>query len=159
MAGYGSDQGFADWAAASGYTVPSGTVAAARERGSVYIDATYGDRFTGEPASGVEQDRAWPRIGAEDRFGNAIGSASIPTRVVTASYHATLAELRKPGSMSVTVRPDRRVRRQKVEGIEREFFAAGGSGDVLDAMPVVTTIEGLLQPLLIFRNAPNVLVV
>jgi len=33
MPGYGTDSGFADYAAANGYEVPAGTVAAARLRG------------------------------------------------------------------------------------------------------------------------------
>ncbi|MCO6050848.1 hypothetical protein NGM99_13775 [Mesorhizobium sp. RP14(2022)] len=156
MAGYGSDEQFAAWAAAAGYTIPEGSVTAARQRGSDYVDGAYGARFPGTPTGGIEQERAWPRTGAS-AAGSAIGSDVIPARVVNASYQAALLELNAPGSLSVVADPSKRVRRQKVEGIEREFFEPGTDGPVTG--PVSTAIEGLLAPLLIPANAPAIMVV
>lgn len=81
MAGYGTEAGFTAWATEHVYTVPTGDVPAALQRGSAYIDGTYGDRFPGEPTDGIEQDRAWPRTDAEDKWGNAIADNAVPTRV------------------------------------------------------------------------------
>lgn len=121
MAGYGTNDGFTAYASAAGYTVPVGDIGAARQRGSTYIDGTYGDRFSGLPTDGVEQERAWPRTGAT-AYGSALAGDIIPLRVVNASYEAALLEVRTPGSLSVVTDPAKRVKRQKVDTIEREFF-------------------------------------
>src|ERR1700754_2341040 len=108
MNGYGTDEGFAAWALANGHTVPAAlTPAVARLRGSNYIDATYGQRFSGVPTGGVEQERAWPRTGAS-AYGNPIADTAVPGAVVNASYEAALLELKSPGSLSVIVTPGRR---------------------------------------------------
>jgi hypothetical protein len=149
MAGYGTNEGFTAYATAAGYSVPSGDIGAARQRGSAYIDGTFGQRFPGVPTGGIEQARAWPRTGAADIYGNAIAADAIPTRVINASYEAAFLELQKPGSLSVTIDPARRVKRQKVEGIEREFFEPWGSTDSFAPnAPVSSLIEGILAPLI-----------
>lgn len=149
MAGYGTDEAFAAWLTANGYTLPGGaaTPAVLRQRGSSYIDGTYGPRFSGTPAGGFAQERAWPRTGAY-AYGSAIGSDVVPDAVVQASYFAAYAEALSPGSLSVTVTPGRQVKRQKVDTIEREFFEAGGD-PVAAARPVITAVEGLLAPFLV----------
>ncbi|MER8532111.1 hypothetical protein NKH61_05205 [Mesorhizobium sp. M1005] len=160
MAGYGDDAGFTAYAAAAGYTVPAGTIAAARQRGSAYIDGTYGSRFPGQPTGGIAQEREWPRTGAT-AYGSALASDLIPQRVIDASYEAAYLELLKPGSLSISFDPSRKVKRQKVEGIEREFFEPSDSGNIFapDA-PVSTIIEGLLAPLIgPMYGLPDILVV
>jgi hypothetical protein len=150
MAGYGTDEAFEAWATAAGHTVPAGDVTAARQRGSIYIDALYGDRFTGTPKDGINQERAWPRTEAS-AFGSALASDLIPLRVEHATYEAALIELRAPGSLTIVTDPAKRVKRQKVDTIEREFFEpAKGSGS---AAPVSSAIEGLLAPLLVAEIA------
>lgn len=160
MAGYGDDAGFSAYAAAAGYTVPAGTISAARQRGSNYIDGTYGMRFPGVPTGGLAQERAWPRTGAT-AYGSTLASDLIPQRVIDASYEAAYLEMVKPGSLSISFDPSRKVKRQKVEGIEREFFAPGDNGNIFapDA-PVSTVIEGLLAPLIgPMYGLPDILVV
>ncbi|MER9829173.1 hypothetical protein NKJ51_12400 [Mesorhizobium sp. M0134] len=160
MAGYGDDAGFTAYAAAAGYTVPAGTIAAARQRGSAYIDGTYGMRFPGRPTGGLAQERAWPRTGATV-YGSTLASDLIPQRVIDASYEAAYLELVKPGSLSVSFDPSRKVKRQRVEGIEREFFEPSDSGNIFapDA-PISTIIEGLLAPLIgPASGLPDILVV
>ncbi|TPK59038.1 DnaT-like ssDNA-binding protein [Mesorhizobium sp. B2-5-1] len=148
MAGYGDDAGFTAYAAAAGYTVPAGTISAARQRGSAYIDGTYGMRFPGQPTGGIAQEREWPRTGAT-AFGAALASDLIPQRVIDASYEAAYLELKNTGSLSISFDPSKKVKRQKVDTIEREFFEPGDSGNIFapDA-PVSTIIEGLLAPLI-----------
>lgn len=150
MAGYGTDLGATDYWAAAGYTVPSGVnIPAARQRGSVYVDGTFGARFPGVPTAGANQDRAWPRTGAADIYGNAFAPDDIPQRVEAAAYEAAYIEAVKPGSLAVTFDPAKRVKRQKVDTIEREFFEPSKSGDIFAPnAPVSSVIEGILLPLI-----------
>lgn len=152
MPGYGSDLDFAAWAAGAGYAVPAGAVAAARQRGSAYIDGVYGARFPGIPTDGAEQEREWPRIGATDRYGNALDPAVVPMRVVYASYEAALLELASPGSLSVTTGGTigvAAVKREKVGPLETEYAVNDTAASGIAAAPVSSAIEGLLGPFLI----------
>jgi len=161
MAGYGDDSGFNTWLTSMGRVLPVGapSVAVLRERGSVYIDATYGPRFIGVPTAPVTQEREWPRMGASIHDVELADSA-IPIRVVTASYEAAWMEASSPGILSVIVNPNAMVKRNKVDVIEQEFFEPGlASGSAIMAS-LSSTIEGLLSPLLDpSSNYPMVLVV
>lgn len=163
MAGYGDDAGFNAWLSANGFTLPGGAPSAAvlRERGSAYLDGTYGARFSGYPAAGIAQENAWPRLGAY-AYGAAIPADVVPDAVVKAAYAAAWQEATSPGSLSVAVTPGRMIKRQKVEGaVEREFFEPGAGLSAVEASTVVlSSIEGLLQPFLTSANGyPAVLVV
>lgn len=160
MAGYGDDAGFTAYMTANGYTVPVGTIAAARARGSAYIDGAYADRFPGYPTGGVEQERAWPRTGAEDRYGNAIGASTIPTRVINASYEAALLELTAPGSLAAVQSEAEKVKRLKAGSVELEYADSAGLSAIAGAVPMSTRIEGLLNPLIgAATPLPGILVV
>ncbi|WP_295169714.1 DnaT-like ssDNA-binding protein [uncultured Brevundimonas sp.] len=156
MAGYGSDQRFADWMADNGYSTSGDgvlTVAQLRQRGSAYIDALYEPKFPGQRTGGLEQERAFPRTGAS-AYGQSIGADVIPLAVEHASYHAALQEAAKPGSLSISAVNSGALKRKKVDVIEKEYFQ--GSGDaVADNTLRLSAVEGLLAPL--FR-APEVAV-
>jgi hypothetical protein len=128
-------------------------------RGSDYIDGTYGARFAGTPTD-PDQINAWPRTGATV-YGSSIAGSVVPLRVIHASYEAALIELRKIGALTVLVDPAKKVKRQKVEGIEREFFEPGDSGNIFAPnSPTSTLIEGLLAPLVgPVAGLPSILVV
>jgi hypothetical protein len=158
MAGYGSDQGFTDYTAAAGYTVPSGTVAAARQRGSVYIDGTYGWRFPGVPTDGLAQDRAWPRTGAIDWYGAAIDPSLIPVCVINASYEAAYLEMTKPGSLSVISSSAKTVAKLKAGSVEIDYAGSAGA-TVASSVPFSTLIEGMLMPVTGPVNFASVLIV
>lgn len=160
MAGYGDDDGFTAYAAAAGYTVPTGTIAAARQRGSVFIDGLYGIRFTGTPTGGAAQEREWPRTGATDRYGNALPSDEVPVRVVNASYEAALLELQNPGSLSVVTSGTSLVKSERVEGVITVEYAVSENTNLMDkAAPFSTLIDGILAPLLQPAFLPAALVV
>lgn len=148
MAGYGTDVDLKSYWDEAGYTYASDApFGALRQRGSTYIDATYGERFPGEPTGGIDQERAWPRVwGNSLRFG--ASSTVIPQRVKSASYEAAYLEVTAPGSLAVTVDPAKRVKRQKIDTIEREFFQPGAPDFWAPNAPVSSVIEGLLAPLL-----------
>jgi hypothetical protein len=143
--------------AANGYTLPVGAPAPAvlRQRGSAYIDATYGARFKGVPTGGPDQDRAWPRTGATV-FGTMLATSVVPLTVINASYLAAWVEGQKAGSLSGGASNGTGVvKRQKVEGIEREFFEAKQQeGELYDPLApsgstkIIPDIDNALKPYL-----------
>lgn len=145
MAGYGSNETFAAWLTANGFTLPVGAPAPAvlRLRGSNYIDGAYGDRFLGEPTGGLLQPRAWPRMGVPG-----VPDNLVPDRVIEASYEAALQEAREPESLSVFGSAAQRVKRERVEGAVDVSYADDGGDLAADMTPVFTSIEGLLKPFL-----------
>lgn len=151
MPGYGDDAGFASWLAGAGYVLPGTAPAPAvlRQRGSDYLDATYGPRLQcSAPTGGIDQERAWPRTGHMVN-GQAVDTDAIPSAWVRASYRAAWLEASSPGSLSSVINPNQRVKRQKVDVIEREFFDAGateagtGGSAIIDA-----EIDGMVGPIL-----------
>lgn len=160
MAGYGDDTAFAAWLAANGYTLPAGSASAAvlRNRGSIYIDATYGQRFSGAPTGGFAQERAWPRTGAT-AYGTDIGTSVIPNAVVQASYAAAWQEASSPGSLSASGSAASLVKREKVDGaVEVEYQASSGAFSAEALRLVLTEVDGMLAPFL-RAMFPSVLVV
>ncbi len=161
MAGYGTDQGLTDWLAANGYSLPEGAPSAAvlRERGSAYIDATYGPRFRGQPTEGVAQERAWPRTGASV-YGSALASTVIPVAVVNAAYRAAHQVAIAPASLTAISSSAGVVKREKVDGaVEVEYFEAKqAEGQPYDplmpsaATPSIAEIDGMLAPYLAFAT-------
>lgn len=127
MAAYGTDEGFAAWLNQQGHVLPAGAPSPAvlRARGSAYVDA-YEALWTGLRTGGVSQDRAWPRTGATVRCVEAIAPDAIPIAVINAAYRAAWLEAATPGVLAGPVTtPGARVKRQKVDTIEREFFDDG----------------------------------
>lgn len=162
MAGYGDDSAFAAWLTENGYTLPDGSPAAAvlRNRGSVYVDGTYGPRFSGAPTGGFAQERQWPRTGAT-AYGQAIGDTVIPSAVIEASYAAAWQEASSPGSLSASGSEASRVKRERVEGaVEVEYQSSSGEFSASSMVTLLTAVEGLLTPFLIpAKGIPDILVV
>lgn len=146
---YGTDSDFALYATATGRTataaVPPDSVAAARLRASMFIDAYYGPRFSGVRTNGRDQDRAWPRTGAYDSEGIAILEDEVPIEVENATYEATLQELSSPGSLQPVVTSGQVIKKASVEGAVSVEFANVG---VDDQAPTLTILDGILAPLL-----------
>lgn len=131
---YGTDQGFQDWLTANGYALPVGAPSPAvlRLRGSTYLDATYEPLWTGTRAD-YDQDLGWPRHGAVIDCSLPIPNNVVPKAVVNAAYRAAYLEGTTSGILNGTaVRVGERVKRKKVDVIEKEFFddgtASAGSG-------------------------------
>jgi hypothetical protein len=154
MAGYGDDDGFTAWLAVNGYTLPASSPApeVLRQRGSSYIDAVYGPRFTGYPTGGYQQERQWPRTNAS-AYGEPIPVDEIPTPVIESSYYAAAQEGLSTGSLSSSTSKSGLVKRERVEGaVEVEYFES--SGDALYAgTPRFGYIEGLLAPFMLTHSA------
>lgn len=155
---YGDDAGLDAFLTLNGLTwpaIPPGiSKGAGRQRGSSYIDGVYGERFPGYPTDGIEQEDAWPRTDAT-AYRTAIATDAIPARVVTASYWAAYYAATRTGGLGAAFVPGQAIKREKVEGLEVEYFeAADGSGMV--GVPLFPEIEGLLAPLLIDEAAASV---
>ena len=149
MAGYGSDEGFTEWAAENGYSTSTGdlTVAQLRQRASDYLDGLYGARFRGEPAGGIDQERAWPRVIAL-AWKTPVAADVIPRNVIIASYHAAIQEALKPDSLSISAANSGALKRKKIDTIEKEYFEGSGNA-VTDNTIRLSAVEGLLAPFLI----------
>lgn len=159
MAGYGTDQGFQDWAAENGYVLPDGAVSATlRQKGAVYVDGTYGSQFPGVRAGGYDQDRAWPRKGAVLASGETVPADKVPTAIIHASYEAAVQEALSPGSLSAIGSGVDRIKREKVGPLETEYQDAGDVTDAAALIPIITTIEGMIAPFLM-RPLPAIMVV
>lgn len=159
MAGYGDDQGFQEWTVENGYDLPEGAVPAmVRQKGAVYVDGTYGDRFPGVRAGGYDQDRAWPRKGAVLASGETVPADKVPTPIIHASYEAAVQEALNPGSLSVIGSGVDRIKREKVGPLETEYQDAGDVKDAAALIPIITTIEGMIAPFLM-RPLPAIMVV
>ncbi len=153
MAGYGTNEEFEAWLTAHGFILPETAPEPAilRQRGSDYVDGTYGGSLPGEPAGGIDQERAWPRIGAT-AFRKPIADDATPLRWVHASYHAAYHEALNPGSLLVSGTAAGAVKRRKVDVIEIEFFEGSGN-TAADATVRISAVEGLVAPFLIHGSA------
>lgn len=146
MAGYGTPSGFQAWLDARGYVLPDGSPdpAILLQRASDYVDAVYGERFTGSPVD-VTQERAWPRQNAVV-YGQILLSSVVPTAIEQATYRAAYAEAQSPGLLSpVTAASKSGIKREKAEGFEREYFESRSA--VL--APLFSEVEGLLARFLV----------
>src|SRR5690606_14997513 len=82
-------------------------------------------------------------------IGSALETDVIPDRVVKASYRAAYNAATNPSVLSVVVDPNRIVKRQKVDSIEREFFEPSEVTGAGVTASLSSDIEGLLAPLLV----------
>jgi len=143
---YGDDAGFETWLETMGYELPSDAPdpAILRARGSLYVDG-YERYWTGQRTGGVMQEEAWPRTGATINCTTAIPDDVIPPAVVTASYRAAWLEAETPGVLIGSAgAAGSRIKRQKVDTIEREFFDDGKNGVGSGPSFIDSQIDGLL---------------
>lgn len=153
MAFYGTEQGFTDWLAAQGLTLPpdAPSPAVLMQIGSSYVDAAYGYKLTcSQKTGGWEQELEFPRTGHYVN-GKLLPSTLIPTAWVHASYRAAYLNATTPGWSTAQVTPGRITRRERVDTVEREFFdqsQAGGGADSAPGFPSDAIINGLVLPFL-----------
>lgn len=149
MSSYGSDEGFLEWLSSQGLTLPPDAPSAdvLRQLGSAYVDSAYEYRLQcSRRAGGFEQENAWPRVGHRVN-GQSVPSDLIPQAWVYASYRAAFLNAQTPGWSTDQVTPGRITKREKVDVIEREFFAAdqaGGGADSAPGFPSDAMINGLV---------------
>jgi len=147
---YGTDQGFTEWLAAQGLTLPETApdVAVLRALGSNYIDAAYEWRLACSSRSGgFSQELAWPRTGHRVN-GQSVPNDLIPQAWINASYRAGYLNAVTPGWSTASVNAARQTKREKVDTIEREFFAAADAAgtDAAAGMPSDSIINGMVLP-------------
>lgn len=112
----------------------------ALRRGTTWLDGTYGQRFTGEPAS-VEQALEWPRKNAVWR-GSRVPSDVVPQKVKNALCEAAWRELSTPGSLSPDYVPAEAIKQEQVGDLSVTYQDSTGRAE--DALPVVSIIDGIL---------------
>ena len=144
---YGSDSDFQAWLTAQGLTLPVGAnLTALRTIGSAYVDGAYEHRLScSRRAGGYAQDLAWPRTG-HFLNGEELPPDFIPPSWVNAAYRAAYLEGTNPGWATGSVNPNRVTKREKVDTIEREFFAASDTAqaDVAAGMNADGVINGMV---------------
>jgi hypothetical protein len=149
MNAYGTNEDFTAWVTANGFTLPEGVnVDTLRLIGSSYIDAAYGAKLAcSRRAGGFEQELEWPRTGHMVN-GELVPDTLIPPAWVKASYRAAYLEAITPGWATTGQDPNRLTRREKVDVIEREFFAAADMAQSSSAagMPADSIINGMVLP-------------
>lgn len=149
MAGYGTDAGLNDWLTGQGLELPAGAdPAVLRQIGSSYLDAAYEGRLScSSRAGGFEQDLAWPRAG-HLLNGQLVPDTLIPPAWIYASYRAAYLQATTPGWATAGIDASRQTRREKVDSIEREFFASSESAGsaVPPGMPSDSIINGMVLP-------------
>lgn len=148
MSSYGSDEGFATWLTAQGLTLPVGAnLTQLRTIGSSYMDAAYEWRLgCSSRTGGFAQELAWPRTGHSVN-GQSVPDDLIPQAWINASYRAAYLQATQAGWATNGIDATRMTRRERVDVIEREFFApneAAGS-DVAAGMPSDSIINGMIQ--------------
>lgn len=161
MAGYSDDATFTTWLTDNGYTLPSGAPSEAvlRQRGSVYVDATYGPRFRGTPTDGVTQERAWPRTGASV-YGATVPDTDVPLAVIHASFMAAWAEANDEGVLEAIASGAQTIKRERVDVIETEYQDANRTAENMPydplapsaITPILSRIDGLLKPYLVLAD-------
>jgi len=147
---YGTDQGFLDWLAAQDLTAPVTPPALSvhRQIGSAYVDAAYEWALTcSTRAGGFDQVDAWPRKGHRVN-GELVPDDHVPLAWVHASYRAAWLNATNPGWATAAKDTTRVTRREQVDTISREFFAADEVAQ-LDAAPGMNAdpiINGMVKP-------------
>lgn len=150
---YGTDQGFTDYLAAQGLTLPDDAPdpAVLRQLGSSYVDTAYGYKLTcSRRTGGWDQELEFPRTGHRVN-GQLLPSDLIPNAWIHASYRAAWLNATTPGWSTAQVTPGRITKRERVDTLEREFFSqedAGGVGSAAPGMPTDAIINGLVMPFL-----------
>ena len=149
MAAYGTDDGLQAWLTAQGLALPPGaTPATLRAIGSAYVDAAYEARLQcSHRAGGFEQELAWPRAGHRVN-GQPVPEDLIPPAWINASYRAAYLQAITPGWATGSTDPNRITKREKVDVIEREFFAAADAGGGASAAGMASDaiINGMVLP-------------
>lgn len=148
MAAYGDDAGFSAWMASQGLALPIDAPAPAvlRQIGSNYIDAAYGWKLAcSHRTGGFTQALEWPRSGHYVN-GQAVPDDFVPPAWVNAAYRAAYLNAVTPGWATTGTDGSRQTKREKVDVVEREFFAASEAvgSDVAPGMPSDSIINGMV---------------
>lgn len=146
MSGYGTDGDFTAWLASNGLSLPVGapTPAVLRQIGSDYVDSAYEPRLQcSKRTGGFAQERAWPRTGHTVNC-EPVPDDLIPQAWVNASYRAAYLQAVN-GFATGGYDPSRLTKREKVDVVEREYFASSekdAQGNAAPGFAVDPLIDG-----------------
>ena len=136
---YHADQGNAAWAAGA-----EADQETAIRRATNFLSNSY--QWKGRKRNGRDQSLAWPRSGAEDDEGYAVGFDDVPVEVANATAEVALRELATPGAMSPDYTPSERVKSEKVGSLAVEYDLS--RTDAESARPVLLIVRDMIGPLL-----------
>lgn len=151
---YGNATDFAAYHVARGRTVVIGSgegewteasVNAALLVASEWLDARYGQSFSGFKTGLRDQIRQWPRTGAWDIDEQMIVEATIPVEVLNATYEAAYRERTTAGALSKDYTPAlyKKVAVSGAVSVEYAQFS-----DAYDAQTDFQVIDEIIGPLL-----------
>lgn len=112
---------------------------------SEWLDAIYRSSFPGLKVGQRDQQREWPRTGAQDIYGYSVPSDSVPREVEFATYEATLRQMATPGSLSLDYTPPK-YKQASVTGAVAVTYSSFDS--VRDAQIKFQKIDEHLSPIL-----------
>lgn len=126
-------------------------------RATAYIDGTYRSKFIGQRKNKRAQGLEWPRINAHDNavFSELLPDDQIPVEIIRAVAEAASREQLAPGSLTPDVTPNKTQKSAQVDVIKVEY--AISSNSVSGDLPVVSTIDHILAPLIKTGNGASVL--
>ena len=147
---YGTDEGFTAWLSGQGLSLPVGApaVAVLRQIGSSYVDAAYGARLAcSRKTGGFTQELQWPRTGHVIN-GETVPDDLIPQAWIDASYRAAYLTAVAPGWATTGTDSTRQTKRERVDTIEREFFAANeaAGSSVSPGAPSDSIVNAMVFP-------------
>lgn len=143
---YFLNTGFSEWAELSTQEKTSALI-----NGSNLLDAMYVHRFPGQKTGGFNQANQWPRTNAMTVRGEEIPPNVVPLPVINAAYEIAKMDLLDPGSVLPSSFAQQQIQREKVDVIEVAYFK-NQSTNVLDNIPFLPIIEGILYDLLVDRQ-------
>jgi hypothetical protein len=124
---------------------------AALRRATSVVLGRYRGRWSGEKTHGRAQALDWPRKNATDADGAQIADDEIPVELEQAVMEAAWREYQTPNVLSPDETATQQVKRtrQKLGPLETETEYADNPSAVESAVPILTSIDDILAPLLI----------
>lgn len=139
---YCEAQGLTGWTSAA--HSPAADDEAAIRRATRWLSTTFA--WKGVRLKGRGQALAFPRIDATDREGEAVPSDEVPVEIVSACCIAATYERENPGALTPSVTMAERVKRERIDVIDTEYFAAPATAEA--ARPVVLAVNDLIGGLI-----------
>lgn len=125
----------------------------ALRRATVWLDATYRDRYLGWRKLFRAQALEWPRTGALDNstIPQVIQPDEVPVEIVRACCEAAVYEKANPGGLSPTVIASEIVQSLQAGSVRVDYGVTGRYGKSVNAsdfIPVMNTIDNILVTLI-----------
>lgn len=155
---YGTVSGYRAYHATRGRDTTSPTmqtdeaILASLLTASEWIDGTYRNSFGGTKIGMREQLREWPRQAAQDIYGYAIASDSVPLEVENATYEAAYKNVVTPGALSVDYKPSKYKSASVSGAVSVTYNTFDNAAEAQTKFPIIGQI---LAPILTATGSEN----